>query len=119
MADKKDSKKEIPKIELDPELLKAAGMVEDTINKASEELSKIANEMLGLASQVKEEYGAEFDTDALNELSSSITQIHEDSPYLDEIFKGDSWKKVIKTPRPDVPIKKKFKKKGDEDEKKS
>ena len=35
-----------------------------------------------------------FGRDAI--LSSSITQINENSPFLDEIFEGDSWKKVIK-----------------------
>ena len=78
----------------------------------------MAEEMLALAVEVKEEYGEELDIDALNEMSSSITQIHEDSPFLDEIFKGDSWKKVIKRMEPNVPIKPIFKKKnkGDNDE---
>ena len=51
--------------------------------------------MLDIAKDVKKDY--DLDTNTLSEISSSITRIHQDSPYLDEIFQGDSWKKVIKT----------------------
>ena len=58
-------------------------------------LKNMVNDMLDIASNVFKEY-EDLDLSELNELSGSLTQIHEDSPFLDEIFEGDSWKKVIK-----------------------
>jgi hypothetical protein len=68
------------------------------------QLQDMVNNMLEIASNVVEEYN-NLDLSELSELSSSITQIHEDSPFLDEIFKGDEWKKVIKNipPLPKTP----------------
>ena len=67
-------------------------------------LEKMAKDMLDIAANVVEEY-EDLDLSELSELSSSITQINENSPFLDEIFKGDSWKKVIKNipPMPKTP----------------
>ena len=70
-------------------------------------LQDMANEMLEIAAGVIDEYD-DLDLSELSELSGSlnqITQIHEDSPFLDEIFKGDAWKKVIKNipPLPKLP----------------
>jgi len=68
-------------------------------------LERITRDMLDIASDVVEEY-KDLDLSKLSgiaELSSSIdtiTQIHEDSPFLDEIFKDDRWKKVIKNIQP-------------------
>jgi len=59
------------------------------------ELQKMVENMLEIAANVVEEYG-DLDLSELSELSGSITQINENSPFLDEIFKGDAWKKVIK-----------------------
>ena len=58
-------------------------------------LDRMVKDMLEIASNVVEEYD-NLDLSELSELSSSITQINENSPFLDEVFKGDSWKKVIK-----------------------
>ena len=65
-------------------------------------LEKMTKDMLDIASSVVEEY-KDLDLSELSgigaELSSSIdsiTQINENSPFLDEIFEGDSWKKIIK-----------------------
>ena len=61
-------------------------------------LDRMVKDMLEIASNVVEEYD-DLDLSELSEVSSSInsiTQINENSPFLDEIFKGDSWKKVIK-----------------------
>ena len=69
--------------------------IEEMSNQAVSKLQEIVQEMLGAATDVKKEY--DLDIDALTDMSGSITRIHEDSPFLDEIFKGDSWKKVIKT----------------------
>ena len=62
------------------------------------ELQKMVENMLEIAANVVEEYG-DLDLSELSELSGSlgdIVQINENSPFLDEIFKGDAWKKVIK-----------------------
>lgn len=64
--------------------------------KQKTELQNMINGMLETASEVTKEY-KDLDLSELNALSGSVTQISEDSPFLDEIFKGDSWKKVIKT----------------------
>ena len=55
------------------------------------------------------------DVDSLSgslEAIDQITQIHEDSPYLNELFQGDSWKKVISN-LPKVPTNIKKDKKDD------
>tara|TARA_Y100000401_G_C8221831_1_gene173712 strand:- start:258 stop:596 length:339 start_codon:yes stop_codon:yes gene_type:complete len=98
---KKENKKEQSPLE----------QITELSQEAQKELSKITQELLGLAKQVKEEFGEddnmnmdEFD-EQMNEMSASITQIHQDSPYLDEMFEGDAWKKVIKTGTPIPPIK--------------
>ena len=68
------------------------------------QLQDMVNNMLEIASNVVEEY-KNLDLSELSELSGSITQINENSPFLDEVFKGDSWKKVIKNipPLPKTP----------------
>jgi len=66
------------------------------ITKVQEkQLQKMAKDMLKIAADLTEEY-SDLNLPELSKLSGSLTQIHEDSPFLDEIFKGDSWKKVIK-----------------------
>jgi len=57
-------------------------------------LYKLVDDMLTLATDVAKEYDG-VDTTELEELSGSVVQISENSPFLDEIFKGDSWKKVM------------------------
>ena len=71
------------------------------------QLQKMVNDMLDMAANVIEEYDddvEDLELDDLRALSGSLTQIHEDSPFLDELLKGDSWKRVIKNiptmPRP-------------------
>ena len=59
------------------------------------ELQDMVNGMLDLAANVVGE-SEDLELDALRALSGSITQISEHSPFLDEIFKGESWKMVIK-----------------------
>ena len=68
----------------------------DLMTKEQEKvLQDMVNNMLEIASNVVEEY-KNLDLSELSELSGSITQINESSPFLDEVFKGDAWKKVIK-----------------------
>ena len=70
------------------------------LNKQQQEdLQNMVNDMFDIASDLVSEYG-NIDTSELRELSGSITQINENSPFLDEIFKGDSWKRVIKPTKP-------------------
>tara|TARA_Y100000034_G_C6520881_1_gene224139 strand:- start:51 stop:326 length:276 start_codon:yes stop_codon:yes gene_type:complete len=76
-----------------------------------EELQKLANEMIEIAAGVVSEYD-DLDLSSLSELSGSLTQIHEDSPFLDELLKGDSWKKIIKN-IPQMPTVLEEKKKDD------
>ena len=69
---------------------------EELLSKEQEaKLQKMVNDMLDIAGDVVKEYD-NLDLSELQELSGSITQIHEESPFLDGIFKGESWKKVIK-----------------------
>ena len=51
--------------------------------------------MIGIAKEVKEDYNT-LDEKTLEAISGSLTQVHEDSPALDEFFEGDTWKRVIK-----------------------
>ena len=68
----------------------------DLMTKEQEKvLQDMVNNMLEIASNVVEEY-ENLDLSEFSELSGSITQINESSPFLDEVFKGDAWKKVIK-----------------------
>ena len=55
----------------------------------------MANKMLDIAADTAKEYD-DLDLSELQALSGSVTRIHEDSPFLDPIFKGESWKRVLK-----------------------
>ena len=64
--------------------------------KQKEELQKLTEELMNLSTEVIEDY-------ELNpsEISGSLVQINEDSPFLDVntsgiVFDGNKWKKVIK-----------------------
>ena len=63
--------------------------------KQEKQLQDMVNGMLDVAASVAGEYG-DLDISELEELSGSLTQINEESPFLDEIFQGESWKRVIK-----------------------
>ena len=69
--------------------------IELLTKKQEKQLQKMVNDMLDIAANVVEEYD-DLDLSELQELSGSITQINENSPFLDEIFEGESWKRVIK-----------------------
>jgi hypothetical protein len=85
-----------------------AKKAKDILTKKQEkELQSMVENMLEIAANVVEEY-EDLDLSELSELSGSlgdIVQINENSPFLDEIFKGDSWKKIIKNipPSPKQP----------------
>ena len=59
--------------------------------KQKEELQRLADEIMNLSTEVVEDY-------ELNpsEISGSVIEINENSPFLDEEFRGDGWKKVIR-----------------------
>jgi hypothetical protein len=59
--------------------------------KQKEELQKLTEELMNLSTEVVEDY-------ELNpsEISGSVVEINENSPFLDNEFKGDGWKKVIR-----------------------
>ena len=56
-----------------------------------EELQRLADEIMNLSTEVVEDY-------ELNpsEISGSVIEINENSPFLDGEFKGSGWKKVIR-----------------------
>ena len=59
--------------------------------KQKEELQKLTDELMNLSTTVVEDY-------ELNpsDISGSLVEINENSPFLDEEFKGDGWKRVIR-----------------------
>tara|TARA_B100000131_G_C17980131_1_gene558251 strand:- start:228 stop:497 length:270 start_codon:yes stop_codon:yes gene_type:complete len=59
-----------------------------------QKLQNMVNDMLDVAANLAEEY-KDLDVSELAAISGSLTQIHEDSPFLNEIFEGESWKRVI------------------------
>ena len=98
------SKKKKDKFDLKLDFTDSLKNIEKLSKEAIKELTKLTEDMLNVASDVKKEYDVDSKFDeALSEMSGSITQIHENSPFLDEIFQGDSWKKVIKTDVPPMP----------------
>ena len=58
-------------------------------------LKRMVDDILKLATDVVTEYKG-LDVSELSDLSGSAVQISENSPFLNEIFEGDSWKKIIK-----------------------
>ena len=68
----------------------------DLITEEQEkQLQDMVNNMLEIASNVVEEY-KNLDLSELSGSLENIIQVHESSPFLDEVFKGEQWKKVIK-----------------------
>ena len=58
--------------------------------KQKEELKKLVEEIMDEAKMVKEDY-----ENNPSEESGSYVSVHETSPYLNDTFPGESWKKVI------------------------
>ena len=64
----------------------------DKLNKKQkEELQKLTDEMMSLATEVVEDY--EKDP---SEISGSVIEINENSPFLEGEWKNNSWQKVIR-----------------------
>tara|TARA_B100000287_G_C20204361_1_gene611387 strand:+ start:179 stop:469 length:291 start_codon:yes stop_codon:yes gene_type:complete len=55
------------------------------------ELQKIVEEINEEAKNVVEDYA-----NNPSEISGSVVQVNEESPYLDTKYKSDGWKKIIK-----------------------
>ena len=66
-------------------------MSDKLTKKQKEELQKLADEIMNLSAEVVEDYKL-----TPSEISGSLVQVNEDSPFLDEEFKGEGWKKVIR-----------------------
>ena len=69
---------------------------DELTKKQKEELQRLTDEIMGLAVEVIDDYESN-----LSEISGSVVEIHEDSPFLDEGFEGNKWKRVLR----DIPIK--------------
>ena len=61
---------------------------EEEFNK--KELERLKKEILDEAKKVVEDYSKNP-----SEISGSVIEINQNSPFLEENFEGDSWKKVI------------------------
>ena len=66
-------------------------MSDKLTKKQKKELQKLTEELMNLSTEVVEDY-------KLNpsEISGSVVEINENSPFLDEEFKGNRWRKVIR-----------------------
>ena len=64
-------------------------------NKQVSELQSLVDSMISLAKDIKEDYEEELAESNVSSSIDEIVQIQENSPFLDEMFKGDSWKKVM------------------------
>ena len=83
-------------------------------NNPNDDINDLNDELKNLSKMVEDmtEYAAdlvnEFDVDlssvsgSLNDMTNVINQVNSESPYLDDIFKGDSWKSVLKATVPGV-----------------
>tara|TARA_Y100000310_G_scaffold222322_1_gene224036 strand:+ start:438 stop:695 length:258 start_codon:yes stop_codon:yes gene_type:complete len=66
-------------------------MSDKLTKKQKEELQKLADEIMNLSTEVVKDYEL-----TPSEISGSLVQVNEDSPFLDGEFKGEGWKKVIR-----------------------
>ena len=66
-------------------------MSDELTKKQKEELQRLADEIMNLSTEVVEDY-------ELNpsEISGSVIEINENSPFLDGEFEGGGWKRVIR-----------------------
>jgi hypothetical protein len=64
--------------------------------KQKEELQRLTEELSDLSIEVVKDYEL-----SPSKISGSTVEIHEDSPFLDERFEGNKWKRVLRN----IPIK--------------
>ena len=67
-------------------------MSDDLTKEQRKELEKLQKEMVKEAKKVREDYKKR----PSKEEEKASVSVDFDSPYLDEAFKDDSWKKVVK-----------------------
>ena len=67
-------------------------MSDDLTKEQRKELEKLQKEMVKEAKKVREDYKKR----PSKEEEKARVSVDFDSPYLDEAFKDDSWKKVVK-----------------------
>ena len=65
-------------------------MKDDLTNKQKNELEKLTNDMVDDAKSMVDDYKKNP-----SEISGSVVEVNENSPFLEKQYKGDSWKKVI------------------------
>ena len=66
-------------------------MSKELSKKQKEELQRLIEEINQEAKDIVEDYSQNP-----SEISGSVVRVHEDSPFMDETFEGEKWKKVIK-----------------------
>jgi hypothetical protein len=66
-------------------------MKNELTENQQKELQKLSDDMMGDVKDVVQDY-----EENPSEISGSVVEVNENSPYLQEEFEGDSWKKVIK-----------------------
>ena len=69
---------------------------DELTKKQKEELQRLTEELSDLSIEVVKDYEL-----SPSKISGSAVEIHEDSPFLDERFEGNKWKRVLR----DIPIK--------------
>ena len=79
----------------------------DDVNKLQDELNnlqKMVDDMTKYAGDLVDEFDVDLSdvSGSINDMTNVVTQINSESPFLDDIFKGDSWKKVLKATVPGV-----------------
>ena len=66
-------------------------MSKELSKKQKEELQRLIEEINQEAKDIVEDYSQNP-----SEISGSVVRVHEASPFMDETFEGEKWKKVIK-----------------------
>ena len=64
--------------------------------KEQERIQKELDPFISEITEIAKEIAKDFKKNTTN-VSSSTILVNEDSPYLDEEYKGNKWKRVIKT----------------------
>ena len=64
--------------------------------KEQERIQKELDPFISEITEIAKEIAKDFKKNTTN-VSSSTMLVNEDSPYLDEEYKGNEWKRVIKT----------------------
>jgi len=89
--------------------------LESFSKELKKDLEGLMSDILEVAKNVVEEYGV--DTEQISGSINELIQIHEDSPYVNEMLNDDQWDKVLNPNLSDKPeIIEKDDKKSDEND---